>query len=112
MPDRAAAPAGAIFLDRLDHPAGGLGIPERDEHSDELARAQRDINALFRSLDAPTPFAEDADYEAVVELNYRAQMTAWWSLQTSLQRVLHPGGRVFQDTPNAWVLVVQTMFRF
>lgn len=80
--------------------------------SDELARAQRDINALFRSLDAPAPFAAEADYEAVVELNYRAQMTAWWSLQTSLQRVFHPGGGVFQDTPNAWVLIVQTAFRF
>jgi hypothetical protein len=53
-----------------------------------------------------------ADYEAVIELSYRAQLTAWWTLQPSVQRVFHPGGHVLADIPDAWAVIVQTTFRF
>jgi porin len=103
---------------------GGLvyrgAIPTRDwdslgvavsylEISDDLRRAQRDINALFGPFG---PVLPRADYELVVELNYRAQLTAWASLQVSLQRVFHPGGRIVADIPDAWAFIVQSTLRF
>ncbi len=77
------------------------------EISDDLKRAQRDINKVV-----PGAFTKIADYEAVLELSYKAQMTAWWTVQPSLQRVFHPGGRVSADIPDAWVFIVQTTLRF
>jgi porin len=77
--------------------------------SDDLRRAQDDINALFGPFG---PVLPEADYEAVLEINYKAQVAAWWTLQTSVQRVFHPGGRVVQDIPDAWAFIVQTTVRF
>ncbi len=82
------------------------------EISDDLGDAQRDINALITGGGGPAPFAKIADYEAVVELSYKAQLTAWWTLQPSIQRVFHPGGRVLADIPDAWAFIVQTTLRF
>jgi len=72
--------------------------------SDEVAHAQRDANQL-----APGLFVL-ADYEAVIELSYKLQMTAWWTVQPSLQYVFHPGGS--SEIPNATVLIIQTTLRF
>jgi porin len=80
--------------------------------SDDLRQAQRDLNAIASSFGQPAPFAAIADYEAVIELSYKAQMTAWWTLQPSVQRVFHPGGRVMADIPDAWVVILQTSLRF
>lgn len=80
--------------------------------SDEIRQAQRDINSLFIGAGGPAPFDKIADYETVAELSYRAQLTAWWTLQTSVQRVFHPGGRIITDTPDAWVVILQTTLRF
>jgi porin len=80
--------------------------------SDDLRRAQGDINATLAGFGVPAAFPERADYEAVLELSYKAQLTAWWTLQPSVQRVFHPGGRVLQDIPDAWAVIVQTVFRF
>jgi len=99
-------------------------IPSRDwdtiglagsymEISDDLSRAQKDINSsLAANFGLPPAFTKLADYEAVIEANYKAQLTAWWTVQTSLQRVIHPGGRVQADIPDAWVLILQTTLRF
>lgn len=98
-------------------------IPKRDwdtlalglsylEISDDLRRAQRDLNAIALSVDEPAPFPKIADYEGVIELSYKAQLTAWWTLQPSVQRVFHPGGRVMGDVPDAWAAIIQTTFRF
>jgi porin len=99
-------------------------IPSRDwdtlgiavsymEISDDLREAQRDINAsLARNFGLSPAFTKLADYEAVIEANYKAQLTAWWTLQASGQRVIHPGGRVLADIPDAWVLILQTTLRF
>jgi porin len=80
--------------------------------SDDLRRAQRDINGTLAAFGAPSAFTKLADYEAVIEVNYKAQLTAWATLQTSLQRVIHPGGRVQADIPDAWVFILQTTVRF
>jgi porin len=74
------------------------------EISDDIRRAQRDANAL-----APGSFVV-SDYEGVVELSYKLQMTAWWTLQPSLQRVFHPGGSA--AIRDATVLILQTTLRF
>jgi porin len=98
-------------------------IPSRDwdtlglaasylEISDDLRRAQQDINAIISGAGGPAPFTQLADYEGVIELSYKAQMSAWWTVQASLQRVFHPGARVFADIPDAWAFIVQTTLRF
>lgn len=90
-------------------------IPSRDwdtfalaisylEISDDIRRAQGDLNQL-----APGTFVP-ADHEAVLELSYKIQATAWWTLQPSLQHVLHPGGS--SAIPDATVLILQTTLRF
>lgn len=92
--------------DTLSFGASYLGI------SEDIRRAQRDVNALAIGAGVPAPFPKLADYEGVLELSYKAQMTAWWTVQPSLQRVFHPGGRVSSDIPDAWVFIVQTTLRF
>ncbi|HWN96634.1 MAG TPA: carbohydrate porin [Methylomirabilota bacterium] len=99
-------------------------IPSRDwdtfsiagsymEISDDLSSAQRDINAaLRRNFGLAPAFTKFADYEAVIEASYKAQLTAWWTLQPSVQRVIHPGGRVQANIPDAWVFILQTTLRF
>lgn len=79
------------------------------EISDELRRAQADINAAFGAFG---PVLPEADYEAVLEVNYKAQVAAWCAVDLSLQRVFHPGGRVVAEIPDAWAFIVQTTFRF
>lgn len=74
--------------------------------SDDLREAQGDINALLGF-----PALPEADYEAVLEMGYRAQLAAWWSLQVSAQHVWHPGGNLVTEIPDAWVFIVQTVFR-
>lgn len=79
--------------------------------SDDLRAAQRDINAaLFPFVGGPV--LPEADHESVLEINYKLQLAAWCAVNTSLQRVFHPGGRVVNQTPDAWVLIVQTTLRF
>jgi porin len=93
-------------------------IPQRDwdtlglagsylQMSDDIRRAQEDINAVAGPGTVPV-----ADHESVIEINYKAQLTAWWSILTSAQHVWHPGGRLASETPDAWVLIVQSVFRF
>ena len=91
-PDRNLAPFG------ID---GGLVckglIPSRDwdslglavsyiEISDDIRDAQDDVNALVGARVLPS-----ADYEAVIELSYKAQLTAWWTLQPSRNGLSTPG---------------------
>lgn len=82
------------------------------EISDDVRRAQRGINAALGDLGLPPAFTKRADYEAVIEASYKAQLTAWWTLQPSIQRVIHPGGRVQAAIPDAWVFILQTTLRF
>ncbi|HWV98740.1 MAG TPA: carbohydrate porin [Candidatus Acidoferrum sp.] len=96
-------------------------IPNRDwdtiafgasylQMSDDIRHAQRDANATALAFGAPPPFPQLADYETVLEVSYKAQLTAWWTLQPSLQRVFHPGGSA--AIPDATVFILQTTLRF
>ena len=80
------------------------------EISDDLRAAQRDINAgLFPFVGADV--LPEADYETVLEMNYKLQLAAWAAVNTSVQRVFHPGGRVVSKTPDAWAIIVQLTLR-
>jgi len=72
--------------------------------SDDLARAQRIVNSV-----APGTFSP-VDHEGLMELTYKAQMTAWWQLQPSIQWVIHPGGS--EADRDAWAFVLMTTLRF
>jgi porin len=75
------------------------------EMSDDITRAQRDINAVI-----PGAAGVPVDYEAVLEVSYRAQLTAWWTLQPDFQWVMHPGGSSALD--DAFVFSLFTTLRF
>lgn len=83
------------------------------EMSDDIADALRDFDTAVPGIVQAIP-----DYEAVIELNYRAQMTAWWSLHASVQHVIHPAGRLpvdsatFAVADDAWAFVLMSTFRF
>lgn len=72
--------------------------------SDDIARGQRVVNGA-----APGTFSE-VDYEGVVEVTYKGQITAWWTLQPSIQWVAHPGGSA--GDRNAWAAILMTTLRF
>ncbi len=76
------------------------------EISDDIADSVRDINRL-----APGTFPAVPDYEGLIEISYRAQMTAWWGLHASIQRVIHPSGKTLGDIPDAWTLVFMSTLR-
>ena len=82
------------------------------EMSDNLARAQRDLNGIITGFGLPAPFTALADYEAAIELSYKAQLTAWWTMQASVERTFHPGGRALAAIPDSWAVIVQTVLRF
>ena len=75
------------------------------EFSDDIRRAQQDINVI-----AGAPVFAPADYEGVVELSYKMQATAWWTIQPGVQHVFHPGGS--SALPDATVFILQTTLRF
>lgn len=74
------------------------------EMSSDIRSAQRAANRVL-----PGAFVV-ADYEGVIELSYKLQIAAWWTLQPSLQYVIHPGGS--KGIADAWVLGAQTTLRF
>lgn len=71
-------------------------------------RISDDIGAAFSKAKLPRP-----DYEAVVEIAYRLQLTTWWVVQPSLQYVVHPGGGTNPVTlpDDALNIIVQMVFR-
>lgn len=90
-------------------------IPGRDYDTLGLAasylRISGDIRDAQRAANRVLPGAfVVADYEGVVELSYKLQLAAWWTLQPSLQYVMHPGGS--SAIEDAWALGVQTTLRF
>src|SRR2546421_55598 len=82
------------------------------EISDEVRRAQADINSTLVSFGSTPYFTHLADYEAVIELSYKFQMAAWWTVQPCVERVIHPGGRLIANTPDSTVFILQTTLRF
>jgi porin len=72
--------------------------------SDDIRSAQKAVNRL-----APGTFVV-ADYEAAIEVNYKVQLAAWWTIQPSFQYAMHPGGS--GEIENAWVFILQSTLRF
>jgi len=72
--------------------------------SDNLRRAQQSLNALAPGSMTPL------DYEGVIELSYKIQVTAWWTVQPSLQHVFHPSGS--SAIPDATAFILLTTLRF
>lgn len=77
------------------------------------ALAARDADARrFGTATAP-----DHDYEAVVELSYRYQVTPWLTVVPDVQYVIHPGGTTTlpedpsRTIPDATVLGLRTVFK-
>jgi porin len=75
------------------------------EMSEDIRKGQRLVNAA-----APGTFPKLVDYEAAVELNYKAQMTAWWTMHVSMQRAIHPGGS--GTIKDAWAFILASTLRF
>lgn len=69
-----------------------------------IRHAQQELDQLAPGSVVPV------DYEGVLEVSYKAQLTAWWTLQPDIQYVVHPGGSA--GTPNATVFILQTCLRF
>lgn len=74
------------------------------EMSEDIAEAQRTVNQLVPGLFEPV------DYEGLLEVTYRAQMTAWWAVIPSFQWVMHPGGS--GEIPDAYAFVLLSTLRF
>lgn len=76
--------------------------------SGDIRDAVRDANTAYG-----TTF-KLPDYEGLVELSYKAQLTAWWTVQPSLQWVLHPGGYtdLARQPGDAFAFVLQSTLRF
>lgn len=72
--------------------------------SDDIRRAQRDINTM---ISGAVPIS---DHETVFEFSYKIQATAWWTIQPSLQRVLHPGGSSATHDATAFILLSTIRF--
>lgn len=85
----------------------GLGLSYL-QISNDIGDSVAEINGTY-GTDFKLP-----DYEGVIELSYKAQLTAWWTLQPSVQWVLHPGGQTnFVDPPDdAIAFILQTTLRF
>jgi porin len=87
-------------------------IPTRDWDTLGVAGSYLEVSEDIQEGMKLAGFPVIADYEGVVELNYKAQMAAWWTVQASLQRVFHPGARTAGDIPDSWVLILQSVLRF
>jgi porin len=73
-----------------------------------------DASRADRLAGPPTPVR---DYEAVIELSYKAAIVPGWSVQPDLQYIFHPGGNVEspirpEPIPNALVLGLRTTLAF
>ncbi len=78
-------------------------LPSRGDDVFGLGVAYARISGAASALDRDTNFFTGTsrpvrDYEAAIELTYRAQMTPWWTVQPDLQYIFHPGGHVPDPT--------------
>jgi porin len=79
-------------------------LPGRDDDVLGLGLAYARISgsATDRDRDARllgNPNQPVRDFEAAIELTYRAPLTPWWTVQPDLQYIIHPGGNI--ANPNA-----------
>jgi porin len=100
-------------------------LPNRDDDVFGIAVAYANGSNEVRGMDGDTNrFAGSnrpiRDFEAMLELTYRAQLAPWWSVQPDLQFIFHPGGNIArpndpsgtQAIPNAVVLGLRSAVAF
>ena len=92
-------------------------IPTRDYDTCGIAASylavSRDLIDAQKTVDDASPGAlPTGNFEGVVEVDYKIQMTAWMTVQASYQRIFHPGAQLSQVTPDANVVIIQTGLRF
>ncbi len=83
-----------------------------DRNPDDFEQPQDDLNDALSDLASARESQREArqedetnrrnrvkvpDYEAVLELTYRAQITPWFALQPDVQWIIHPGGSTAID---------------
>ena len=89
-------------------------VETRRDSSGELRRFDREA-IRFTGIDRPV-----RDYEAVLEVTYRARISPWWILQPDLQLIAHPGGHTApafpgspaRPIPNALILGLRSSIAF
>jgi porin len=123
MGDPTAANQVAFYAD------GGINykglLAERPDDVLGVAFAYAGISGEARGADGDTRRFTGTDrpirdFEAVLEVTYKAQVAPWWTLQPDLQLIFHPGGGIAppSDTtgsaaiPDALVLGLRTVVTF
>jgi porin len=123
MGDPTAANQVAFYAD------GGVNykglLAERPDDVLGVAFAYAGISGEARGADGDTRRFTGTDrpirdFEAVLEVTYKAQVAPWWTLQPDLQLIFHPGGGIAppSDTtgsaaiPDALVLGLRTVVTF
>jgi porin len=123
MGDPTAANQVAFYAD------GGVNykglLAERPDDMLGVAFAYAGISGEARGADGDTRRFTGTDrpirdFEAVLEVTYKAQVAPWWTLQPDLQLIFHPGGGIAppSDTtgsaaiPDALVLGLRTVVTF
>jgi porin len=104
---------------------GGLSykglIRGRPDDAVGVAVAYARVGGNARGLDSDIGFFGNFSYpvrsgEAIVEMNYLAQMAPWWTLQPQIQYIVHPGGGVLNSDgsvrPDALVIGIRSALRF
>lgn len=101
---------------------GGVGwkapLPGRPGDVLTLGAAYTGISPDAATADRlARPSTRVRDYEAVVELEYQAQIRPGWTVQPDLQYLMHPGGNIANPQgrgaiPSALVLGVRTTLTF
>jgi porin len=95
-------------------------IPTRDWDTIAVAASYLEMSHDFKhgqeliNSAAPGTFPELADYEAAVEISYKAQITAWLTLHASIERAIHPGGHTLPGNANpqdAWAFILAATLR-
>ena len=98
-----------------DRPDDVLGVAFAYAGISGEARGADGDTRRFTGTDRPI-----RDFEAVLEVTYKAQIAPWWTLQPDLQLIFHPGGGIAppSDTtgsaaiPDAVVLGLRTAVTF
>jgi porin len=106
---------------------GGLGLkaplPGRDDDVLTFGFAYSKISPDAATLDLDTQtltggFFPVRDREIVLELDYSLQLAPWWTIQTDLQQIIHPGGNVLnplnptQAIPDAFIVAGRSSIKF
>ncbi len=85
------------------HDVTGIGLSYG--RISRVARALAGEENNYNIPPAPIP-----DYESVLELTHRIEITPWWYIQPDLQYIMHPGGS--KEIPNALVVGLRSILSF